>query len=326
MQSCIASLVTFVIASVAIDTMEAGYGRINRYLVARVDTDEAEPNMESALEWFNEQKGKRTSFLSTVPMSDLKRFTALQQVMDHAKCNGRDYEILNSNDKAVGLTESVYHERALRRIDKVILEIFKDHARKCYGIYLENYNEKKRALKGPAAEYVVNLAHSILEKNRLKTPINVYYSSSFLFSRYIARGFKIADATGRDCLRTAIISNAQGDPDVQCLQSRLDGRDSVKAAHREDIKKLVEKYLIAPCKPFVAELGPDLFTPATLDFKFYHELEQSNRNFYFTWVSFILCRTITENEKLVLADVISSVERGQSSIKIGGGAHAVQVD
>lgn len=94
--------------------------------------------------------------------------------------------------------------------------------------------------------------------------------------------------------------------------SRIPDEVTGKAKVNVDkIEELVKKHLVEPCKPFVDELGP-VFIPARYDTKFYYQLDDSNEDYYLSWVSFLICRALTENEPVVSADVVLSA-RGDSN-------------
>lgn len=193
-------------------------------------------------------------------------------------------------------------------IDKVMHEIFKDHAKKCHINYLQKYHSKKLQLDGLVTKQVTNIVNTILDKS-IRPSIRIYKSSKYLFDVYVAQEFSIEDCFGQNYLKGAILNNAKSDPDVEHLQEIENELTGQGVVHVDKIKELVRKYLIKPCQPFVAELGPDLFIPARLDAKFYYDVEQSNRDYYLDWVGFMICKALVENEAAVQTEVIMSVGR-----------------
>lgn len=179
MKSYAVLLATLVLTSLALTGIQADYGRINRYLIAHVDSDEVGPNMEAASNWLKENDGKKMSLLSTVPVSDLKQFTALQQVMGNPKCDQTEYALLYANDRAVRLYDLVFGEKVHRRVDKVLHAIFKDHAQKCHQVYIGEFRAKE--LDSDTVSRVSNIAHAILEKKRFIIPPRIFYSPKYLF-------------------------------------------------------------------------------------------------------------------------------------------------
>lgn len=314
MRSYNALLATFVVASLASTGIQADYGRINRYLVAHVDTDEVGPNMEAASNWLKEKGGNKLALLSTTPVSGLKQFTALQQVMGSPKCDRTEYEIMLLNESAVDLYDLVFEKRVNRRVDKVMHEIFKDHAEKCHQVYIDEFRSKE--LDSVVVERVTNITETILEKKRFIIPTRIFYSPQYLFDEYVVQALTIDDCTGLDYLKAAIEFSAKGDPDVKYLVRIPDELTGKAVVHVDKIKDLVKKYLIEPCKAFVAELAP-VFVPARFDAKFYNQLDDSNQDYYLSWVSFMICKALTEHEAAVFADVILSAKRDLNSIITG---------
>lgn len=300
-------LFAFLVASLAARNAQAHYDRINRYLVSHVNTDEVGPNMEAASNWLKGSGSKRIPLLSTIPISGLKQFTALQQVVDDPKCDRADLEILRANEVAVGLYDLVYDRMVRRRVDKVMQEIFEKHAEHCHQIYLDAYHRKEQRLDGVAAWRAANIANTVLKMDRLLKSRDRLHSAEQLFEEYIVQAFRIEDCIGRDYLRSAIKANAKGDPNLRYLDGITDDLGDEDKVSLAKIGELVNRFLIEPCRALVDELGPDLFVPARFDAKFYTKVDESNRDYYLAWVGFMICKALTENEAAVLADVTRPV-------------------
>lgn len=303
---CTSLPATILVALLIAESSKADYGQINKYLVAHVDNDEVGPNMEAASSWLKEERSRWIPRLSSAPISDLEQFVALQQVIDNPKCDGTDYWILYANDEAVDLYGSVFYEQVTDRILKVMYEIFKQHAKKCRPVYIDAHQKKKEQLDRVVAERVATLTEVLLEKGRVFTPKFVYYSLDHLFERYIRRAFNVNDYIGRHSIKTAIETIGKGDPDLMYLKKISNGTGN-NVVETSKVKELVQKYLIEPCRVFVTELGPDLYIPARLDSEFYNDVEESNRDYYLTWVSFMICQALTQDEESILSELAESI-------------------
>lgn len=303
-------VLTMTVASLA--TGDARYGRINKYLVAQVDNDQVGANMEAAIGWLKKQGSNKLSFLSSVPVSDLRKFTALRRIIDGPKCDRGDYEILDTNERAVDLYTVVDRGDVVRRIDKVMQKIFEDHAVKCQQVYPVRYLEKLQQLDSVVAARVANIAHTILEKGQARVAVKLYYNPEYLFGEYIAREFSIEDCVSHDYLWLAIKYSAEGDPNAKYLYKIPDELTGKRVVRTDKIKELTQKYLIEPCKSYVAHFGPDIFVPARLDAEFHYVddvKKDSSRDYYIGWVSFMICKGLIQERDITTAIVIKSVEK-----------------
>lgn len=308
MKSHTLSVIAFVVA-VAISDAQARYGRLNSYLIEEVPNDEVDLNLKAARKWLEEQQDMRLSFLSRVPTSDLKKFTALQQVIEDTKCDQTAYDIGRANLEAADLRRD-----SIRRVDKVILKIFEDHARRCMKVYPSRYRAKKAQLDQQLLERIEQIAGTAVRLDlftprygRRYTVIYPYHLFSFYIkNRLTAR--RLPDII--HILETGLAYNSLGDPDVKYLQKFQD--DSGKQViHRDKIEALIRRHLIEPCQQYEAAMGPDLFIPAEFDVGFHYELDD-DRDYYMSWSYFTICRALTSDKSGVLDELISTVARKAS--------------
>lgn len=306
---------TFVLATLAFQNVHAGYTRINNYLVANVKkNDEIGPNMEAAIEWLNQPEGRKPMLLSSKPVSDLKKFAALQQVLDDTNCDDAAYEIMRINEKAVGLKNLEALGLVTRRVDKVMLKIFKDHAERCHEIYPVKYHTRERLFDVETEERVVQLANTLMEEDRHRDYIssNEFYRAENLFNVFMKKPVSISRYIGEDLLKAALVANVGDDRNVNFLQKRLDKRTGKAVIYKDRVKELVHKYLIEPCKLFTRDLGSDLFIPASFDASFDSQVYDSEVEYYLNWSYFRICQSVIENEPAVLSDVLTSINRGKA--------------
>lgn len=298
-----------VIALVQGGVVEARYGRLNAYLVEKVPTDETSPNIQAALDRLRELGDAKQSFLSKTPIRDLKEFTALQQVIQDTKCDHTAYAIVRANERASGL-----HRRAHRRIDKVVSRILSDHAKKCLRVHPIAYQTKKEQLGQLAFKRVEELAGTVINKDILSSryehkcsEINAHNLIT-MYIKYHRNIHSFVDVL--DSLKSALMNNADGDPDAKYLKRVPDEYTGKRVVHKERIRKLSRKYLLEPCKQFVALMGPDLFVQAEFDMRHYYELDDhENKDYYLGWSYFKVCRALTADESVVLDDVVNAVAR-----------------
>lgn len=213
-------MLSFFIASVAVLVVaslghaQAGYERIDRYLTSKVDTDQVEPNLEAAASWFEGAGCTQLSFLCSTPISDLRKFTALQEVVDDTRCDGGTYEVMRRNEKAVGLSRLVAEGKVTRRVDKVMLKIFKDHAERCDLFYTSTYWKKTDSLGEILTDRVKTIAKRIISSEKSTKPdsYNVH-SAKTLFDDYVRQEFSIDRCLGEQMLLRTYKNHGQ-----QCIK------------------------------------------------------------------------------------------------------------
>lgn len=300
------------IASLAISGAEARYGRINTYLVEKVTSDDAAANLKAASEWLALQSSTKQSFLSTTPISDLKLFTALQQVLEDTKCDRASYNIMVENEEAVGLHKLIRNREVIRRVDKVLLDIFKDHAKKCAKVYPLTYRVIKNQLDRELSKRALNVARTIMEKDMFMLPMNeklFFYSPLSIFYRYIRNYPSIESLTYgvKSALVDALRSSAKNDPDVKYTRKVPNELTGKKVVHEDKIKELTKKYLVEPCQYIVDELGPNVFIPARFDVHVYFKTDEKEEEYYRGWANFMLCQAIVKNERAVYDNVVKII-------------------
>lgn len=309
-------VVTLALASLAAQNAHASYTRINNYLVANVkNNDDIGPNIEAAVEWLSRPEGRKPLFLSSKPVSDLKKFAALQQVLEDTNCDDTAYEIMRINEKAINLNNLAASGLATRRVDKVMLKIFRDHAERCHEIYPAKYRTRDRQFDLETEERVVQLANILMEEDKRGAYLssNAFYRAENLFNVYMKKPVSISRYTGEDLLKSALVSNAGDDRNVNFLRKIVDRRTGKAVIYKDRVKELVHKYLVGPCKLFTRDLGPDLFVPASLDALFDSQVYEWEVEYYLNWSYFKICQSVIENDAAVLNDVITSINRDKRS-------------
>lgn len=301
------AVVVIAIASLAVGKIESHYSRLNTYLIQRVDNDEIGPNIEAATAWLKEQENVKQPFLSKVPIEDLKKFTALQQVIEDTKCDHTAYEIMRANVNAVSLSRN-----AVRRIDKLILKIFTDHVMKCKSVYPTIYQTKKAQLDENVFARVKKLATNVMNldvfsgrssfDNERLSPHNLFheYIKHRLSARksFVRLGYALKDTITDNVTLDLLYSRR--------VPSKHTGR---RVVDKDKTKDLVNKFVIEPCKQYEAEMGPDLFIPAEFDMVLHFELDNDNRDYYLGWSYFKICEALTSDESEVFDEVIKAVPK-----------------
>lgn len=301
MKSHAVLMAVVVMASIAVDDAAAGYGRLNAYLVENVPDDEIDSNLEAASKWLKEQTNTIMPFLSMVPIRDLKKFTALRDVIDQFKCDHESYEIMRANLKASGLNGEV-----IRRVDKVILKIFQAQAQRCSRVYQTIYESKREKLDELALQRVDRLGKIIVDAD-LVSPKSSYLGiySWNLYDEYVKHRVELKTFTNIGfALHGALSAISRDDPDTMYLKKIPNEHTGKREVHEDKIKLLARKYLLEPCKQYEAEMGPDLFIPAEFDTQVYDTVLENSLNYYLGWSYFKICHALTSNESGVFNEIV----------------------
>lgn len=300
----------FATVSIATRGLEAcSFKRLNDYLVANVRNDDPDSNMEAALIWLQKQEGVKRSFFSRAPIDDLMKFTALKQVMDDDKCDHAAHEIMRTNEEAVSLHKKV-HDRKYRRVDKVMLDIFHDHAMRCSSVYPDRYTALRKQVDGEVYRRVEYLSELVVDAHRetLTFPDDrAHFEPDFYFYQYVLVHPSIRSFRRANILLEALKHLAESDPNIKYLRKVRDERKGREIIDKDKIKELVRKHLIEPCQQYEAVMEPDLFGPASFDLDVYYLLNEDNKDYYVDWSYYMICRALTRDEQAVSADVIKSV-------------------
>lgn len=249
----------------------------------------------------------RLSFLSRVPTGDLRKFIALQQVIEDTKCDHRAYEIMRANVEAAGLKMD-----SVRRVDKIILKILKDHAKRCVKVYPSTYRLKKAQLDRQLLERVENIAGTAIRMDLFAPRYGRRYTVIYPYNlfacyiKYFLTARSLPDIV--IILERALTYNSMGDPDVKYLQKVPDENSGKQVVHRDKIKELSRKLLIEPCQQYQTAMGPDLFIPAEFDTRLYYELDD-DRDYYLAWSYFTLCRALTSDKSGLLDELVNTLVR-----------------
>lgn len=299
-----------VVASLSFHGAEASYGRLNSYLVGKVNNDDVGANMEAAASWLKEQAGKKQSFLSRTPVGDLKKFTALQQVIGDTECNQAAYEIMLANEQAAGWRKLFKFGHPARRVDKVMLKIFEDHAERCSRVYPEVYRAKMLQLDASQFERAKQFAGIVMKEDKFLSPSEereAFYQPANLFHRYIEHSLSFDSFAHRVVLYDALTSNARKDPNFRyTLKVPLEPNGKA-VVHKDKLMELVKTYLIRPCQNVVDGLGPDLFIPAKFDIPLHLEINNEDGDYYLGWSYYRLCQVLVREEQAVYGNIIKSI-------------------
>lgn len=289
--------------------IEAEYTRLNDYLIKNIDNDDISANMEAAFKLLKEQGNVKQSIFSRVPIEDLKQFANLRRVKSNPKCDDVDYKVLRDNEAAVGLYGLKEDEKVFRRIDKVVLKIFIDHAEKCLDVYDKRYISRIEEFDSSTLDRVEGLTGAIFDIDKLKIPD--IQSPDNLFSKYI-KSYPEMHLYQGEVLQNALKASGMNDPNIKYLGRVADGRTGKLIVHKEKIKRLVDEYLIEPCQEYVAAFGPDLFIPARFDAR-YSKVDSTKIDFYTGWSGFMICRSLCMNNAAVYNSIIKSADEAISS-------------
>lgn len=278
-------------ASLAIDNAKAHYDELEKYLVANVNTDAVEPNLEAAAKLLKAQKNKFSS-QQVVPNGDLADFTSMQHAVDGTNCDFEAKQSLQINRVALAMYG---FSSPVRRVEKVFDEILTNHAIKCLEVYPKIFSEKKQEIGETVFKRVEEMVGAIIKEDLL-SPGNRRFHTEIepygLLDHYAitVNPLDIRKFVGlRSALRPRLAK--------KLFSGGRNGEPQLSGKNR--IKELVEEYVMTPCWIYESEVGKDLFIPAEFDAKVYNKLEDDMKDFYLGWSYYKICRAILANKSVV---------------------------
>lgn len=301
------SVASLIIVAFSIGNAEARYEKLNVYLTAKVPGNaEVAPNMEAASRWLQQQESVETSSQSSALVDELKEFAALKEIVDDTKCDGTAYGIMRANENAVRLHRLKVFNEVLRRVDKVVLKILKDHAEKCLSVYSSNYHAKKAQLDELVLKHVEGLAKTVMSLDNFPAS----NEPRTLFDKYIKYQLGVRDFARNDVLLKALIHNSLGKLDASHPWKDAESLVGKQVVDKRKLNELVTKYLIEPCKQFETVMGPDLFFPAEFEAQLYYKIGD-DEDYFKGWASFKICQAITSDDSAVFKTVAAAQDRYQ---------------
>lgn len=296
-------VIALMVASLAIEDADAGYKAINNYLIAKVPDEEVGSNMKAAYGWLRDLEKAKFSILSRNTIKDLKKFTSLQQVIDDTRCDRKAFEIMRDNQWTAAFN-------LVKRVNRVIDKILREHAIKCSGVYPPVFRTKKEEFGPDAFERVRVIGASLMEADKTKAEKQdggekkPFDDLDNIRDLYAFERYKITDPGNGQALLKALKVNAKGKINSIYMTDVNLGK---KVVYKSGLIELVGRHLVLPCEEYVDMFGADIFMPARLEAYYYlPKPEQANSDFYYGWAYFTICKSLIENESAVINDMINS--------------------
>lgn len=285
----------------------AGYGKVDKYLLQTVDSDNVDLNINAAEEWLTRNSNLKKSFLTRDPTEDFRTFVALKQVLGENKCTEASYKIMRENELNIGdLFIKVHSDSVKRRIDKVVSKIFEQHASSCQDVWpvilkqkLSRIEDQSKLVRGGI------LAEAILLETLGGKTVS---RPKQLYDMFIGNLLEIKDLRRSRSIYQKLIEFAKEDSDLQFLQPVVNEKTGKKSVRSDKIKDLVGKYLVEPCSYLVDQLGPDIFIPARWDATTLPP-NSGDIQFYAYWTDFRICEVVAKNSEKLSKDLMRVIER-----------------
>lgn len=296
-------VVALMVALIVTEDADAGYSTINNYLIAKVPDEEVGSNMKAAYGWLRELEKAKFPLLSRNTIKDLRKFTSLQQVIDDTNCDRKAFEIMRDNQWQAAFN-------VVKRVNRVIDKILREHAIRCSGVYPPVFETKKEEFGQNAYERVRVIGASIMDADQKRAEKQdggnkkPFHDSDNVRDLYAFERYKITDPSNGEPLLKALKDNAKGKINAIYM---MDVNLGKKVVYKNGLIELVGRYLFQPCEEYVAMFGVDLFMPARLEAYYYlPKPDRAYSNFYHGWAYFTICKSLLENESAVINDMTNS--------------------
>lgn len=268
------------------------YQTINNYLVDHVRDDDPESNMLRANSWLDAILLRNDVWFSPSFGSHhvdeklveaVRNFTALGTVGD--SCNITLFEIVEAFDNITdGKSRKSLssNKTPMRRIDKVANHYITRFAKNCQWSFLASLIKRYLQLDDDHLERVQIATNAIM---RIRFDSN----EDLLYDPLIEIFKVVSIMVEGNFIRDIIASLAEEDPDKVYLTGTVDERKGEIVVNEEKVRELYEKYLAAPCKYFVAELG-DVLGRVRLLLHWYWDLGDKALELFLIKYRYDLCK------------------------------------
>lgn len=284
----------------------AKYNRLDRYLTEHVGDDNVNANLVAAEAWLS--KGR-----ALTPTGEVKQFLALKEIIGNEKCDARSHEITANNVRDTNLLQSMEDYKELRRVNRVVQSVFLEQAKTCQTVLVAKYRQKLQDLDRTQINAAQVFAKNLIDQTLFEMNLWDYKEpeAATLFAQFIESKITIKGLLGHErSPRRALMDLIGREPDGRYLSP--DGRTGRQSVDRVKLVALVENHLIAPCRHYVAEFGPDVFELAEL-YKTAFRVKKTDRDFYFGWASFKICNLYLREKYNIANDLIQAIENPTSS-------------
>lgn len=308
MESYILILVCLGVLSSLTKTVVAYNGLLDNYLVGNVNTEEIGPNMEAATKFIETYKGtRRHAVLSSTQIQEWRTFVALQGIIDNPKCDDSEYELMRANEAIVGLQALKQKEMVNRRVDKIMLRIFKIHSEKCSDVYRKRYRSRKEQVDAVTWDRVLELCSAIMdydESEAYSSRARKFYTADNVFTRYIRTVPLMDTYSNEGVFWSALRVSGKNDPNIKYIRRVADANTGKLVVHKDKIMQLSDEYLTKPCRKYVDAFKTDLFIPARFDASYYFNIDSTKREYYAAWSIFMICHSMLSTHNVAYDSVI----------------------
>lgn len=278
------------------------YALINRGLVRAVNSTAVKPNMAVLRQWLSRERQSLNLFNRPL-VAALEQLVSLEDQMKRKRCVRDSYAVLYRNHRA---TVNRAHKapsllRPLRRVDALVYQFALKHSIDCFRQHPRNYAALRESALRPADRHAVESFMDALIGN----------------PNAVERG-EIRAVSGKRAAALAYSSiswHGAEDPDLRFLGPVVDERRGRPHIDSAAVRSLLQKYLVEPCRAFVAVFGPNVYQPAIFDLQMLEPEDRYRPNsrlmvrFLHSWLHYRLCNSlIKRDEPALAADLVEHIK------------------
>lgn len=226
--------------------LRAEFQRIEQQLVATVASSEAQPNLEAVVQWLSIEppaEPKMRSALST--------FAQLATIDESNRCGAHSDSILRLNENLIEAGAPG------GRLEEVVRNLMLEHAAACDGVYQAKYAQLLTQLPDEAHQSLLSLlSDQFLAQLISKDPklvLDLALSGSVRPGQSIERTKQTVAAELVAALKQQVFGKKSDD---LVIKGKVNKKRFLVA---------YEQLLAKPCRQYVQQLGPEVFSPLSLD-------------------------------------------------------------
>lgn len=263
------------------------FEKINEFLTSRVQTNELQPNIKKASEWYNQLLSSNFIFpQERKTIKALQLFLSLNDLEDRVKCNMESYRILLQNDlSADSVAHQMFHESeldSLNRVQRIIHDSSVRHAESCYSRYPDLFKEIYYKMDPTMVRKVKKTFDWYIQSQQAEGSES---DSQKIYNRFVFQ----PEALGAWNFAKAMIDRTEDLPLHSAPSNKIVSLLKEKGINKKKTRQLYKERVLEPCRYYFDQLK-DVFIPARYDAVFHKE--DDDDEYYMSWARFRLCNSL----------------------------------
>lgn len=268
---------------------------LNRLLEEKTSSKEIDDNMKILTDLYKVDKGKIFKKDRSKTLKAESLFLALDSLTNESSCNSKGHEIIYQAHRALEGKPFIDENFSCchRRIDKIFLHYYRQHAYICKDIYPREMRRKLKTMDPLKVRRVNFFADNAISQ---------FTTDEFVGNRFQPLADKLFEIISAETdprprfmfkILKFMLKNQPEDGFFDCCYETNSNRPVL---NKKEFKRIFEEYLAEPCKYYEEQLGPDIFVPLSFSREL-HEVNSTDPAFYKNWARYRFCSNFASQSK-----------------------------